>query len=79
MDAAKQRVRVTAARKKEEEKKTKGTEGNSSSVPKAIHKGSAKRKIDGDSDCLPKIAAVTPGDANSKKSPPKSGLVQVRG
>ena len=73
MDAAKQRMKVTAARKKEEEKKTKGIEGNSSSVPKAVHKGSTKRKTDGDSDRLPKKAAVTPRDANSKKSPPKSG------
>ena len=79
MDAAKQRVSVAAGRKKEEEKKTKGTEGNSSSVPKAVHKGSAKRKIDGDSDRLPKKATVTPGDANSKKSPPNSGLGTGKG
>jgi len=73
MNAAKQRVRAATTRKKEEEKKTKGTKGNSSSVPKVIHKGSAKWKTDEDSDCLPKKGDVTPGDANSKKSPPKSG------
>ena len=68
-----QKVRAAAACKKEEEKKTKGIEGTSSSVPKAIHKGSAKRKTDEDSDCLPKKVTVTLGDTNSKKSPPKSG------
>ena len=66
-------MRATATRKKEEDKKTKGTKGNSSLVPKVVHKGSAKRKTDRDSDCLPKKAVVTPGDANSKKSPLKLG------
>ena len=74
-----QKVRVVAARKKEEEKKTKGIEGTSSLVPKAIHKGLAKRKTDEDSDCLPKKVAVTLGDANSKKSPPKSGPSASKG
>ena len=74
-----QKVRAAAAHKKEEEKKTKGIEGTSSSVPKAIHKGLAKRKTDEDSDCLPKKVAVTLGDANSKKSPPKSGLGASKG
>ena len=73
MDAAKQRVRAATARKKEEERKAKGKEGTSLSVPKAIYKGSAKRKTDGDNDRLPKKVAITLGDAYSKKSPPKSG------
>ena len=73
MDAAKQRIRAAAACKKEEEKKAKGKEGTSSSVPKAVYKGSTKRKTDGDNDRLPKKVAVTPGDAYSEKTPPKSG------
>ena len=73
MDAAKQRVRAVAAHKKEEERKAKGNEGMSSSVPKVVSKGSAKRKTDGENDCPPKKVAVTPGDASSKKSPSKPG------
>ena len=45
----------------------------SSSVPKAVFKGSAKRKVDGEDDRPPKNVAVTPGDAHPKKSPPKPG------
>ena len=73
MDVVKQRVRAAAAHKKEEERKVKGKEGTSSSVPKAIYKGLAKRKTDGDNDRLLKKVVVTPRDAYSKKSPPKSG------
>ena len=73
MDAAKQRVRAPTTCKKEEERKAKGKEGTSSSVPKTVYKGSAKRKTDGVNDRPPKKVAVTPGDAYSKKSPPKSG------
>ena len=73
MDAVKQRVRAAVARKKEEEKKAKGKDGTSSLVPKAVYKGSTKRKTNGDNDRLPKKVAVTPGDAYSEKTPPKSG------
>ena len=73
MDAAKQRVRVAVAHKKEEAKKAKGQEGISSSVPKAVFKGSAKRKVDGEDDRPPKKVAVSLGDAHPKKSPPKPG------
>ena len=73
MDAAKQRVKAVAARKKEEDRKAKGKEGTSSSVPKAIFRGSAKRKTDRENDRPPKKVAITPGDAHSKKSPPKLG------
>ena len=52
-------------------KKTKGQEGMSSSVPKAVSKGSAKRKADKEDDCPPKKVVVTLGDAHPKKSPPK--------
>ena len=73
MDAAKQRARAVATCKKEEERKAKGKEGTSSSVPKAISKGSTKRKADGEDDHLPKKVVVTLGDAHPKKSPPKPG------
>ena len=73
MDAAKQKVRETIARKKEEKRKTKGQEGTSSLVPKAVSKGLAKRKADGEDDRPPKKVAITPGDAHPKKSPPKPG------
>ena len=73
MDATKQRVRAAAAYKKEEERKAKGKEGTSSSVPKVVSKGSAKRKADGEDDHLPKKVVVTLGDAHPKKSPPKPG------
>ena len=45
MDATKQRVRAAIARKKEEAKKTKGQEGTSSSVPKAVSKGSVRTYV----------------------------------
>ena len=48
MDVAKQRIRATAARKKEE-RLAKGTEEGNSSIPKSINKVS-KRKPDGDDD-----------------------------
>ena len=73
MDTAKQRVGVAVTRKKEEEKKTKGQEGTSLSVPMAISKGLAKRKADGEDDRPPKKVAITPEDAHPKKSPPKPG------
>ena len=73
MDAAKQKVRETIARKKEEKRKTKGKEGTSSLVPKVVSKGSAKRKADGEDDHPPKKVAVTLRDAHPKKSPPKPG------
>ena len=60
MDTTTQRMGVAVTRKKEEAKKTKGQEGTSLSVPKAISKGLAKRKVDEE-------------DAHPKKSPPKPG------
>ena len=73
MDTAKQRMGVAITRKKEEAKKTKGQEGTSLSVPKAISKGSTKRKADREDDRPPKKVVVTLGDAHPKKSPPKPG------
>ena len=71
MDAAKQRIRAAATRKKEEARLAQGTEGGNSSVPKSVSKVS-KRKPDGDDDRPSKRTAVTPGDASPKgKSPLK--------
>ena len=71
MEAAKQRVRAAAARKKEEEK-AKGNEGVSLSTPHSASKGSVKRKADGKDDPPSKKVAVTPRDMPSKGSSPKS-------
>ena len=70
MESAKQRIRATAARQKEE-KRAKEVGGETSSTPKVVSK-QAKRKPD-ESDGRPsKKAAVTPGDdATKEKSPPK--------
>ena len=65
-----QKVRAAASHKKEEEKRAKGKEGASSSKPKAISKGSAKRKADGKDNYPSKKAAVTPRDAKPKKKSP---------
>ena len=70
MEAAKQRVRAAAARKKEEEK-AKGKEGVSLSTPHSASKGSIKRKVDGKDDPPSKKVAVTLGDMPSKRSSPK--------
>ena len=64
MDVAKQRIKVAAARKKEE-RLAKGTKEGNSSVPKSVSKAS-KRKPDGDDDRPSKRTVVTPGDASSK-------------
>ena len=64
MDVAKQRIRVAAARKKEE-RLAKGTKDGNSSVPKSVSKVS-KRKLDENDDCPSKRTAVTPGDASPK-------------
>ena len=72
MEAARERVRATAACKKEEKKKAKGKDGTCSSAPKAVAKGSAKRKGDGKDNRPSKKTTVTLGDAHpKKKSPPK--------
>ena len=71
MEAVEQRVRATAARKKEEEK-AKGKEGVSSSTPRIASKVSVKRKANGKDDPPSKKVAVTPGDVPSKGSSPKS-------
>ena len=71
MESAKQRVRATAAHKKEE-KKAKETEGGPSSAPKIVSNIS-KWKSDGKDDRPSKKAAVTPRDVSPKrKSPLKS-------
>ena len=72
MDAVKQWVRAAAARKKEEKRKAKGNEETSSSIPKAVFKGSAKRKTNRENNRPPKKVAITPGDASSKNSPPNT-------
>ena len=72
MEAVRQRVRAAVARKKEEEKRAKGKEGASSLAPKAIFKGSAKRKVDGMDNHPPKKAVVTPRDTHPKKKSPSS-------
>ena len=64
MEAAKQRVRAVAAHKKEEEK-TKV--GESSSAPKAIGKGAAKRKADRKDERPSKKVSVIPGEKLPKK------------
>ena len=69
MDAAKQRIRVTVTRKKEEAKLAKGTEEGTSSAPKAVSMVS-KRKPNGDDDYLSKRTTVTPGDASPKRKSP---------
>ena len=74
MDAAKQRARAAATCKKEEERKAKGKEKTSLSVPKAVSKGSTKRKANREDDRLPKKVVIALGDAHPKKSPPKPGL-----
>ena len=64
MDVAKQRIRASAACKKEE-RLAKGMEEGNSSVPKSVSKVS-KRKTDEDDDCPSKKTVVTPGDASPK-------------
>ena len=64
MDVAKQRIKATAARKKEE-RLAKGTNEGNSSVPKSVSKV-FKRKSDGDDDRSPKQTAITSGDASPK-------------
>ena len=72
MEAARLRaqVRATAAHKKEEGK-GKEKEGTSSSAPKAITKGAAKRKGDGKDDRQSKKVSVAPREKlPTKPSPP---------
>ena len=69
MDAAKQRIRAAATRKKEEAKLAKGTKEGTSSTPKAIGKV-LKRKPDRDDDRPSKRTAVTSGDASPKRKSP---------
>ena len=74
MEAARQRMRTTAAHKKKEEK-TKV--GESSSASKAVGKRATKRKAEGKDDRPLKKAFVTPGEKLPKRpSPPKSGLAK---
>ena len=68
MESAKQRVRATATRKKEE-KKVKETKGGTSSALKTVSKVS-KRKPDGKDDRPSKETAITPGDASPKRKSP---------
>ena len=74
MKATRQRVQVraVAGRRKKEENKAKRKEGASSSTPKAVKKGTPKRKADRKDDHPPKKVSVTLGDKIPKKpSPPK--------
>ena len=76
MEAARQRVRAVAARKKEEQKMAKGKDRTSLLTPKTVTKGSAKRKSDGKDERSLKKAAITIGDVHPKK---KSTSKPVRG
>ena len=69
MDAAKQRIRAAAARKKKEAKLAKVTEEGTLSAPKAVSKV-PKRKPVGDYDRPSKRTAVTPSDASPKRKSP---------
>ena len=71
MEAARQRVRAATALKKEEEKTKLG---ESSSAPKAIGKGAAKRKADGKDERPSNKVSVIPG-----KKLPKSRCHQAQG
>ena len=74
MEVARQRVKAATAFKKEEDK-TKV--GESSSAPKAIGKGAAKRKADGKDERPSNKASVIPGEKLPKKPlPPSTGLVR---
>ena len=64
MDVAKQRIKATTSRKKEE-KLAKGTEKGISSAPKSVSK-SSKRKSNRDDAHLSKKTVVIPGDASPK-------------
>ena len=64
MDVAKQRIRVAAARKKEE-RLTKGAEEGDSLAPKSVSKA-PKRKADGDGVRPSKKTVVILGDASPK-------------
>ena len=64
MDVAKQRIRMAAARKKEE-RLTKGAEEGDSSAPKIVSKAS-KRKADGNGAHPSKKTVIIPGDASPK-------------
>ena len=64
MDVAKQRIRVAAARKKEE-RLTKGAEEGDSSAPKTVSKA-PKRKTDGNGSRPSKKTVTIPGDASPK-------------
>ena len=75
MDAAKQRIRVAVACKKEEKKLEKGMDEGTSSALKAVSKV-PKRKLDGNDDRLLKRTAVTLGDGSLKK---KSSLKPSHG
>ena len=71
MDAAKQRVRAAAARKKKEAKLAKGTEVGTSSAPEIVTKVS-KRKPNGKDDRPSKRVAITLEDVSLQtKSPLK--------
>ena len=74
MDVAKQRIRATATRKKEE-KLAKGTEEGDSSAPKSVNKAS-KRKVDRDDARPSKKTVVIPGDDSLKG---KSSVKPSRG
>ena len=64
MDVAKQRIKATTARKKEE-RLVKGTEEGDSSAPKSVSKA-PKRKANGDDAHPSKKTVVIPGDVSPK-------------
>ena len=64
MDVTKQRIKVAAARKKEE-RLTKGTEEGDSSAPKSVSKA-PKRKADGDGARPSKKTVTIPSDISPK-------------
>ena len=69
MDAGKQRVRVAAARKKEEAKQAKETEEGTSSAPKTVTEVS-KRKPNAKDNRPSKRAVVTLWDVSPKRKSP---------
>ena len=76
MEAARKRVRAVAARKMEEDKKTKA--GESSSAPKTVSREATKSKNDGIDDRLSKKASVIVGGKLPKKPSPKKHGVGKR-
>ena len=58
--------------RKKKKREPRERRGASSSAPKAVSKGSTKRKVDGKDNHPPKKAVVTPRDTHPKKKSPSS-------